>query len=216
MIAKRFVCALVLSACAVWAVRAQEPAPKPTPPPTPAVAPPATPVPMQPGRPLAASSTLMVEVSVNRMRDGKRISSVPYTLAVVADGPRSTLRIGGEVPVPTATFTPNAKEPNLNPLASYSYRNVGTNIDVTAQAVPDNAYRLNVTFEESSVYPPGEAEKSGMTSAASRGAGAPAFRSLRASNAFNIRDGQTVEFSAGSDLISGETARIAVKITIAK
>jgi len=202
MIVKRFVCALALSACAVWVGRAQEPTPKPAPPAQPGIPPPA-----QPARP-----TLMVEITVNRVRDGKRVSSTPYTLAVSPDGPRSTLRIGGEVPIPTTTFTPG-KEPNANPFPSFSYRNVGTSIDVQANSVTDGGYRLSVTFEESSVYPPGEAEKSGMTT---KGTAAPAFRSLRASNAFTIRDTQTVEFTAGSDLISGETARIAVKMTVVK
>ena len=203
MIAKRLVCALALSLCAVWVGGAQEPTPKPAPPATPAMVP--------PGRP-PSTTTLMVEITVNRIRDGKRVSSIPYTLAVTPDGPRSTLRIGGEVPIPTTTFTPG-KDPTANPFASFSYRNVGTSIDVLANAVTDGGYRLNVTFEESSVYPPGEAEKSGMTT---KGTAAPAFRSLRASNAFTIRDAQTVEFTAGSDLISGETARIAVKMTVVK
>jgi Flp pilus assembly secretin CpaC len=203
MIAKRLVCGLLLSASLVWAAAAQEPTPKPAQPPT-----------LTPPRP--ATVTLMVEITVNRMRDGKRLSSVPYTLAVSPDGPRSTLRIGGEVPIPTTTYTPNAKEPNTNPFNSFSYRNVGTSIDVTGQVVPDGGYRLTVTLEESSVYPPDEAAKSGMTSPKAVGSGAPAFRSLRASNAFTIRDGQTGEFTAGSDLISGETARISVKLTVVK
>jgi len=208
MIAKRLVCAaLALSASAISLARAQEPAAKPAQP-APAV--------MQPARPPLATATLMVEITVNRLRDGKRLSSIPYTLAVAPDGPRSTLRIGGEVPIPTPTFTPNAKEPNTNALSSFSYRSVGTSIDVQATSVAEGGYRLNVTLEESSVYPPDEAAKTGMTSPKAIGSGAPAFRSLRASNAFTIRDAQTVEFTAGSDLISGETARISVKMAVVK
>ena len=96
MIVKRLVCVLALSASAVWVGRAQEPTPKPAPP-----AQPVMPVVAQPARP-----TLMVEITVNRVRDGKRVSTTPYTLAVSPDGPRSTLRIGGEVPIPTTTFSP--------------------------------------------------------------------------------------------------------------
>lgn len=198
-------------AAAVWAVATAAAAQ----PPEPAPPKPVQPAAQAPNRQLP-TATLMVEVTVNRMSDGKKVTSVPYVLAVSPDGPRSTLRIGGEVPIPTTISTPGKEGAGIPP-APYTYRSVGTNIDVTAMAVGDGSYRLNVTLEESSVYPPAEAEKSGMTaSPAVRASGAPAFRSLRASNAFTVRDGQTFEFSAGSDLISGETARIAVKVTVVK
>jgi hypothetical protein len=47
-------------------------------------------------------------------------------------------------------------------------------------------------------------------------AGAPAFRSLRSSNTLILRDGQSVDYTAATDRITGEVARISVKLTVIK
>ena len=192
--------ALMLAPCA-WA-QTPEPAP-------------AKPVTAQaPAR--ISTTTVMVEVTVNRYRGDKRVSSVPFTLAVVPEGPRSTLRVGGQVPIPTQTFTPGAAKDGdtparpANALMSYSYRDIGTNIDVTANLVGDGLYRVAITLEESSVYPATDSK------AVNTVQGVPSFRSIRTNNSVILRDGQVMEFTAATDRIDGEVARISVKLTVPK
>src|SRR6185369_7560470 len=49
-----------------------------------------------------------------------------------AEGQKMTLNLGEEVPVPSTTFTPVAQGgAAFNPLTSFSYRNVGVNVEVT-------------------------------------------------------------------------------------
>jgi type II secretory pathway component GspD/PulD (secretin) len=99
----------------------------------------------------------------------------------------------------------------MNPLMSYSYRDIGTNIDVTASAAADGGYRVQVTLEESSVYPSSDGAKGD-----SPVAGVPSFRSFRATNNLNMKDGQVIEFTAATDRINGEITRISVKLTVLK
>jgi type II secretory pathway component GspD/PulD (secretin) len=139
------------------------------------------------------------------------LSSIPYTLAVTPDGSRFNLRVGGQIPVTTATFTPSDKPEGGKAGFSYSYRDIGTLIDVTAAPTDDGRYRVAVAVEDSSVYPPSEGTKTGGGPA-----GVPAFRSFRSSNAVILRDGQSVEYVAATDRISGETSRISVKLTVVK
>jgi hypothetical protein len=189
---------VMFSASAAWAQTAEPQAVKPAPPPAQA---------NQDAR--RFGPTLMIEVTVNRYQGEKRLSSIPYTLTVLPDQKISQLRVGGQVPVPTTTFTPGKEGAGTpNPLMSYSYRNIGTDIDVTAQPGGDGQYRIGVTLEESSVYPPSDKSDSSTM------ANVPSFRSLRSSNNLTLKNGQTVEFTAATDRISGEVTRISVKLTV--
>ena len=167
--------------------------------------------------PVPGVTALMVDVTISRYQGDKRTSHLPYTIAVLPNSDRSNLRVGGDVAIPSTTFTPSqtggkeAGDTKGTPLTSFNYRTIGTNIDVTAAALDDGRYRLIISVEDSSVYPPGETAKN-MTTVP----GAPAFRSLRSSNTLVLRDGQSVDYTAATDRISGEVARISVKMTVVK
>src|SRR5688500_16396030 len=81
-------------------------------------------------------TALMVEVTIARYQGEKRLSSLPYTVGVSPDGERATLRIGGSVPIPAASAAADGKTPP----ASFSYRSIGTNVDVIAKPVEDGRY----------------------------------------------------------------------------
>jgi hypothetical protein len=161
--------------------------------------------------PVPTVTALMVEVTISRHLGEKRISSTPYELSVIP-GDRSQLRMGGDVPVPSITFTPQKEDGGkpANPLTSFGYRSIGTDIDVTAAQPVDGQYRLNVTIEESSIYP---AE---LAPATTKTTGAPAFRRFRSSNSVAFRDGQSLEYVMATDRISGEVYRVTVKMTVVK
>jgi hypothetical protein len=151
-------------------------------------------------------TALMVEITISRFQGEKRLSSMPYTIAVSPDNVKSNLRMGGSVPIPSTTFTPgpDAKAP----LTSYQYRDIGTSIDVAALPAEDGRYKITISIDESSVYP-GEAAKNEVLIK-----DAPAFRSLRSNNTMFLRHGQSIDYTAATDRITGETARITVKLTV--
>ena len=188
---------LIVLLCAGIA-RAQEPAkPEPAKPVT--VAKPAT------------VTALMFDVTLSRYLGDKRLSSTPYTVSVIP-GQRSSLRMGGDVPVPSTTFTPAQKEGEKPspPMVSYSYRTIGTNIDVEASVGGDGQYGVVLTIEDNSIYPPDLAPPTTKTT------GAPAFRRFSSVNAIALRDGQSLDYTMATDRLSGEICRVSVKLTVVK
>jgi hypothetical protein len=156
---------------------------------------------------------LMVDVTISRHLNDKTISSTPYTLAVIPNGNRGSLRMGGEVPIPSTTFTPVSKEdgkPPANPLTSFGYRSIGTSIDAVATAGGTGQYRVTLTIDENSIYPPELAPPTTKTT------GAPAFRTFKSTNTVALHDGQSLAYTMATDRLTGEVYRVTVKLSVVK
>lgn len=187
-----------------------------------AQAPPAAapPTPPTPPFPLATpsfdvptrSAQIEVQLVVSRWQGDKKVSSLPYTLAVNAgnqpEGHRdlARLRMGASVPVFDAAGRGDSAQSSQGARA---YRDIGTNIDCTAFLTDDGRYRLQLTVEDSSVY-------ADDRTAASGGATAPTFRQFRLSNVATLRDGQTTQFVSAADKITGELLKIDVSVKVIK
>jgi type II secretory pathway component GspD/PulD (secretin) len=149
-------------------------------------------------------------VVISRYQGEKRVSSLPYTLAVNSDNVNSQLNIGANIPVPTTTFTPmpaGADKPA--PLVSYNYSNVGTNIDCRVTMAEDGRFELTLSVDESTVV----TNTDGVSGAY---AGAPVMRSFKSRNRLLLRDGQARQYTAATDRVSGETIRIEVTLLTVK
>jgi hypothetical protein len=194
------IAALAVLACSGSPALAQEPRPLP---PVVQIVPP---------QPVASSgiSALKVDVTIARDLNGKTLSSTPYSVSIVP-GTKSQLRMGGDVPVPSTTFTPAQKEGEKPaPLVSFSYRTVGTLIDAGAEAVAGGQWRITLNVEDSSIYP------ADLAPASAKVTGAPAFRSFRSNNALTLRDGQSMEYTMATDRVTGEVYRVSLKLTVVK
>jgi hypothetical protein len=84
---------------------------------------------------------------------------------------------------------------------------VGTNIDCRVTNLDTGRYSVTVSIEDSSVY---------RDDPSSQVTGVPAFRSFRTLNSLILRDGQTTEFTAAADKVSGEVIRAEVTLTVVK
>jgi hypothetical protein len=146
-----------------------------------------------------------VHVVISRYRDEKRISSAPYTLTVNANtlqdgGKPSSLRMGARIPVPNRA----AGGPE-------EYQNIGTSIDCFANSLDDGRFELNITIEEVSVHMNDQAAAD-----APRASQLPVFRSFRSSNELILRDGQSSQFTAATDRVTGELVRVEVTLRVVK
>jgi hypothetical protein len=159
-----------------------------------------------------AVTALMMEVTISRYLGEKRLSSTPYSIAVNPGERASSLRMGGEIPIPSTTFTPVQKGDAgpAKPMTSFGYRNIGTNIDVRAEPSIDGRYEVTITIEESSVYP------DELAPSTSKSTGAPAFRSFRSVNVLVLRDAQSVEYTTATDRLTGEVYRVTAKMSVVK
>jgi hypothetical protein len=154
---------------------------------------------------------LRVQVMVSKYQGEKKISSLPYSLSVDTDRRPATLRMGAQVPIVTTSSTPPSSDgKSATPLQQVTYKDVGTNIDCVAQPIDsDGRYKLDITVEDSSVY-----TQEGQN--AMRPGDHPSFRSFRASNSLLLRDGQSAQFTTGTDKVSGEVVKVDVTLTVVK
>ena len=151
---------------------------------------------------------LRVELVVSRHQGEKKLSSTPYTLAVVANDDKTSLRMGVDVPVVQTVF----KGGEGSPQSSYNYRSVGTNIDCTARTIEGGLFKLDLAVSDTAVFVP---EKEGAANP-SRLAGVPAFRSFTSTFNLMLKDGQTGQHTSATDPVSGEVLRIDVTVNVLK
>ena len=156
---------------------------------------------------------IKVQVVLSRFQGEKKISSFPYTLSVTGRPDpngfigRANLRMGAKVPVAANTFAPAID--GKQPITSYQYQDVGTAIDCLAWATADSRFRLEITIDDSSVYPD-EKDTPGVMK------GIPSFRSFRASDSMLLKDGSSAQFTAATDKVSGEVVKVDVTLTVVK
>jgi hypothetical protein len=154
--------------------------------------------------------TLKVTVTISRWDAEKKVSSSPYVLMVVpsygkraedgSDGDSTTVQMGSETPVPSSNVT------NGVAVASYQYKNLGTNINVAARPVDDGKYNISVGVQDSQLGAPQTI------------AGGPVARYLtfRSNNRLTMRDGQTVQYAVATDTITGQVVKLDVTMNVVK
>jgi len=157
---------------------------------------------------------LSVDVMVTRYQGDKKISSMPYMLAVNANklgqaGP-ALLRMGARVPVPTIAALPGSPAGPAGPMPGpVNYQDIGTNIDCTAKVV-DQGFELRISVSDTSVY------ANIQDNATPTVGNMPVFRSYQSTNTLVLKDGQSREFTAATDRVSGEVIRIGVTLRVVK
>ena len=149
---------------------------------------------------------LDVQVVISRYQGEKKVSSLPYALAVNAnDRATSSIRMGAQVPV-----VENPASPPQKPDAFVTYRSVGTNIDCFARTMDDGRFQVNITVEDAWVY------ENATTTVAPSAAGRPVMRSFKSTNTLVMRDGQMRQFTTATDRVNGEVVRIEVTVRVVK
>jgi hypothetical protein len=159
---------------------------------------------------VAARVPLQVRVVVARYQGDKRVSSLPYILAPNAfDTEPTRLRMGAKVPVPAVSGQQKLAQsmpiPTISPIM---YQEIGTNVDCKVKGLVDGLYEVAISVEDNSIV----ANADGQPATGEP----PVFRTFQASNTLLLKDGQTREFTAATDRVSGEVVRIEVTLTVVK
>jgi len=95
------------------------------------------------------------------------------------EGVAAQARFGERVPVPNTTFSPIATGGvNTQPITSYTYENIGVNIDITPRTHHNDEVSLTLKVEVSSISGTGYADL-------------PTFGSRSVSSVIRLRDGET-------------------------
>jgi hypothetical protein len=183
------IAAVVVALAAVAPARAQEPAPREV-----------TAIPLE------------VEVTISRYQADKKVSSVPYLLAVNAGRGETSLNMGAEVPVPTTAIVASAAgDKPAAPFRSFNYRPIGTRITANASPMSDGRFELFLGIDESSLATTGAAGTAEPVMPET-----PIFRNFQTRNTLLLRDGQTRQYTAATDRVTGEVVRVDVTLRVAK
>jgi Flp pilus assembly secretin CpaC len=148
---------------------------------------------------------LRVQVTFTRFQGEKKVSSMPYTLAVNADDRPTVVRTG--IQVPLLVFLSPEKGSTI------MYKDVGNNLDCGAETLADGRYKLSFSLEQGSVHSTDANPKSPTEPAAFH---APVLRHFRSQTNVILRDGQSVQYVAATDPVSGELLKIDVTMNVVK
>ncbi len=142
---------------------------------------------------------LKLLVVFSRYQGEKKVSSLPYTLSVNAEGRPARLRMGIQVPIQTmANNTPTVQ-----------YKDASNNLDCSVETLDAGRFKVSCSLEQGSIY---EAEPGRpMTSPAG-----PVLRTFRSETDLLLRDGQTTQYTAATDPVSGEMLKIDMTLTVVK
>ncbi len=153
----------------------------------------------------------------SRFQGEKKLSSVPYVVPFTANDIPTSIRMGTRIPIVSTVFSvgaPGAGSAATIPQSSYNYQNVGTEIDCNATTMEDGTFLVNLTVTDSSVYYPDKSESA--AAAASATTGAPAFRNFSAKFTALLHDGQTTQYVAATDPVSGQVVKIDATLNLLK
>jgi general secretion pathway protein D len=99
-----------------------------------------------------------------------------------AEGTRLTLKLGDSIPVISTSYTPLATGgPGVNPLSSYSYKDVGVVIDMTPRVTLDGDIILDLMLDNSSLGP----------NVSVAGISVPSFGQRTVTTRLRLRDGES-------------------------
>ncbi|HKW89137.1 MAG TPA: hypothetical protein VJN21_10305 [Candidatus Acidoferrales bacterium] len=167
--------------------------------------------------PTTAMTHLRVDLVLTEFNGEKKISSLPYTMYVLANPNHEnweSLRMGVKVavadrPVPASV----AANPNLQSV-QFNWQNMGTNIDCFAQPEGDGRYQVGGKIDRSSIY---SADQTGGAEEQPQVLGGmPIMRSFNSGFNLVLRDGETGEGVSATDPFNGHVLKVSVTIHVVK
>jgi hypothetical protein len=157
---------------------------------------------------------LKILIVFNEFDGEKKISSMPYTISVLASPDRGramgSLRMGLKVPILSQS---SAKE---GP-SQIQYMDVGTYIDCRVERADEGRFSLNTSVRRSSVYmPPGVSSGKEGTFTAGELSGRPVLQEFSGSFVIIIRDGETKPSTIATDPLTGHQLKVDVTLIVVK
>ena len=146
----------------------------------------------KPSGPPQPPAAVKVDIVLSRMNGAKTLSNLPYSLNA-AEGRRTSLRLGSQVPIPMGGMA--------------QYQNVGSSIDCDVTVLADGRYRLGLTIDDSSLAegtPPSGPDTP------------PVIRSYRIDTMLVLRNAESTTFNVSTDKVSGDTITAKVTVTALK
>jgi hypothetical protein len=150
-----------------------------------------------------------VQVVLSRYEGDRKMSSLPYTMLATAGGDGVVIRTGAQVAVPSGPSNTQGADSKAVPV-NWQYLDVGTNIDCNVSAPDNGRFRVRVNLSDRSVI------DRQSPSAVPKALDVPSLRNFSYTNSVLLKDGETKQFVAASDKVSGDVVKIDVTLTVEK
>jgi hypothetical protein len=164
-----------------------------------------------PGKPDYAWQMSSVNVRVEATITDQSGSGTPTkkTISVtVADRGQGSVRSGVTVPIVTTTFTPTPqRDVSTPPMSSYSYRDMGLNLDVGNVYVEGDSIRVRLSVE----YNPVD-EKVADAPVGSTTPAMPSFNSFKQSLNLALQDGKALVVAQSSDPVPARDRKMTLEV----
>lgn len=147
-----------------------------------------------------AGPNLRVRFLETRQKGGKTTAGKPSILLLNPGGEAARVFVGTQVALRTSD----------KGASTVIFKNAGVSAEVSAQARADGRYRLEASFEESSML-----AGSGADTPSSNG-GNPILQVVKGRSVLVLREGETVPFASAVDPVTGEVVRVDVAIDVPK
>ena len=145
-----------------------------------------------------AGPNLRVRFLETRQKSGKTTTGKPSVLLLNTGEEAARVFVGTQV----ALRTSDKGAPTV------IFKNAGVSAEVRAQAQSDGRYRLDVSFEESSML----AQGSGETPSSNQGN--PILQVVKGRSVVVLRAGETAPFASAVDPVTGEVVRVDIAIDV--
>jgi type II secretory pathway component HofQ len=147
----------------------------------------------------APGQRLLVRFQETRLRGESTTATRPCTVALHADAGRARVFVGTQAAITVADKDAPAS----------MFKSAGVEARVSVTTLPDGRYRLDASFEESSVL------AAGTGTGATTAGGNPILQVVRGQSQVTLREGETVPFANAVDPVTGEVVRVDLTLTAA-
>jgi len=145
---------------------------------------------------------LRIQLVLSRLQGDRKLASRPYSFAS-STNKQFTLRQGTEVPIPVTQYEKDGKD-----VTSFQYKNVGANMEFTAEPTDDGRFLLFYAFEDSTLWDEKSGSKPGISIA-------PAFDIVTMRGQLLLRDGETAS-STTTHPMTGEVTKLEITLNVVK
>jgi hypothetical protein len=140
---------------------------------------------------------LKVEVTFSRYQGESRVSRSPFVLAVTTGDPAAKVVAGLQYPVHV----------RVQDGTTVMFKDAATKVECSAEAVDGGRFRLTLEVEQTT----------GATGQAqAQPAAAPVLHTFRSQSRLLLRDGESAQFVAASDPVSGDRLEVDVALQVRK
>ena len=161
-----------------------------------------------------AHTPMRVQFVLSKYQGDKKISSLPYTVALNSNDPTSEINMGAKVPTPTSIVKDIVKDAAAIP--SYSYNQVGVSIRCSVKPLDNGVFSVVINVADSSIFMNPASGPAPTVDSTPFLSGAPVFKNFSINSILLLKDGQTSQLTSAADPTSGDVVKVDVTLTVIK